>query len=202
VGRTVALARLFDHQLLSYLSDEDHAICRCIIRDETAPTNPGYRFDYPRLLVALIGHPRLRLAAAIDTPVRVVSGRPELIIEQQDDDFLLTMNPFPGAEPIAVRQESPTRFSVIDLTAELRRIAHITGTDGLLVPAAERDRMLDAVSSLSSLVTLHSAVAVARSTKKDQEIGSEEADSRIHVRLSPYGRGLVIAMFVKPLCRG
>jgi superfamily II DNA or RNA helicase len=201
-GRTVALARLFDYQLLSYLSDEDQAICRCIIRDETAPTNQGYRFDYPRLLVALIGHPRLRLAAAIDTPVRVVSGRPELIIEQQGADLLLTMTPFPGAEPIAVRQESPTRFSVIDLTAELRRIAHITGTDGLLVPAAERDRMLDAVSSLSSLVTLHSAVAVALSTKKDQEIGSEEADSRIHVRLSPYGRGLVIAMFVKPFAEG
>ncbi len=192
-GRKVALKKLAGTGP-EYLSTEDRRICAAL------EMTPGYyteyyRFNQQRLLPALIGHPRLFLKTAPSTRVEVVAGEPEVVVNRDEKRARIELNLAHeyGDDTVTIVAETPTRFKVIELDADQRRIVRTLGKGGLSVPAEAMDLVLQAVAAMASVVTVHSSVGDVGG-----EVVQTKADSTPNIHLVPEGSGFMVEMFVKP----
>ena len=157
-GRVVALSRLFGGPKPTGLTAQDQTICAAIEREGRHYYNTRFRFNTNKLLLALVGHPLLFLEKSPTVPVEVVKGEPEVLVTRADADLLIRFSmEVPDARVVLV-QETPTRFKVVELSEHHLRIAGILGEKGLKVPASAAQEVMDAVASISSQVTVHSAI--------------------------------------------
>ena len=83
------------------------------------------------------------------TPVEIVSGEPELVVERKGDSLFIHFSQDIGEGNVAVWRETPTRFRIIKISDEHRQVAEITGRDGLLVPIAASKKVLDAIGNIA-----------------------------------------------------
>ncbi len=202
-GRPLSLARLVSPHIPAYLCVQDRKICHAIEKNIHPETRKvSYRLNMDKALVAMIGHPHLFLAAAPTTPVEFVAGEPELLVEERDKHLHIRFAQAITTDNVTVFQETPTRFKIITINDNHRRIAQITGKDGLTVPVEAGEQVLTAIGNISSFMTVHSAIAADASTNKDSNINFVEADSTIYMHLLPYGTGFRLEMFVKPFKEG
>ncbi len=202
-GKPLSLARLASPNNLGYLCVQDRKICLAIEKNLHPDTRKAsYRLDMDKALVAMIGHPHLFLAASPTTPVEFIAGEPELLVEERDSHLHIRFAQSITQDNVAVFQETPTRFKIITINDNHRRIAQITGKDGLIVPIEASEQVLTAIGNISSFMTVHSAIAADASTNKDANINFVEADSTIYMHLLPYGTGFRLEMFVKPFKEG
>ena len=199
-GRTIALSRLAEGADLDYLTDQDRRICAALHQEEdTSGRNGGYVFDPETALPELVGHPHVFLEKSQKTPVEIVAGEPELLVEQQDDFLFIAFTQDIGEGNVAVWQETPVRFKVIRIDDNHRRVAEITGRKGLRVPVSASSQVLDAIGRIASFMTVHSSIGVDIDNK---EIEVVEADPTIHLHFIPYGSGFRLEMFVQPFAQG
>jgi SNF2 family DNA or RNA helicase len=198
-GRSISLGRLADHKKLDFLSAQDRQICAALKEDDTVSKNSGFVFDHEIALPALIGHPFVFLEKSSQTPVEIVAGEPELLVEQQDEHLFINFTQDIGDGNIAVWRETPTRFKVIRIDGNHRRVAEITGRSGLRIPVSASRQVLDAIGQIASFMTVHSSVGV---DIQGQSVECVEADPTIHLHFIPYGSGFRLEMFVQPFARG
>ena len=163
------------------------------------PRGVGYSFDPEIALPALIGHPLVFLEKSPQTPVEIVAGEPELLVEQQGDYLFIHFTQDIGEGKVVVWQETLTRFKVIRIDDNHRRIAGITGRKGLRVPISASSQVLAAIGRIGSFMTVHSSVGVDIGS---QNVESVAADPTIHLHFIPYGSGFRLEMFVKPFTDG
>ena len=195
-GRNIALKRLAEEtDQIEYLGQQDRLVCGCIKAEREHGGYYGgrivHRLDQNAAISLLIGHPHVYLDAAATVRLELVRGEPELQLSTEGDT--LQMRIFPPFEPdqkIFVMKESPTRLKVFEAKEEYKRIATILGT-GLKLPAQAKEKALEAINSLSSILTVHS------------DIGSESAeqlpaDATPCFHLLPYGAGLKLELLVRP----
>jgi superfamily II DNA or RNA helicase len=195
-GRNVALKRLAgETRDLDFLSEQDLRICACIkLERESGYGYYGrevHRLDLDRAIPLLIGHPQVYLDAAASVRLELSHGEPELQLSSQGETLLMTL--FPPFEPdrkLYLLKESPTRIKVFQAKEEYRKISAILGS-GLKIPASAKDQTLEAIKSLSSILTVHS------------DIGSESAellpgDATPCFHLLPYSGGVKLEMLVRP----
>ena len=201
-GRPIALSRIYSGRKLDFMTDSDRKICKTLKREQSNQ-NVTYRFDLKQTLPAMVGHPLLFLEEAPDISVEFVKGEPELLVEKHKDEVRIRLLNDISQEGISVVRETPTRFKIIEVTRKHRDIAKVISGSGLLVPAAYREQVMAVVGSLSSYMTVHSAIAV--DTKainnlngKTDLIKEVAAASQIYIQLVPLGAGFKLAMFVKP----
>lgn len=202
-GRPVSLSRLYQSSKLTFLTPQDRKICAAIRRihnNETQGIN--YKFDMDKALNAMINHPHLFLAESPSTPVEMIAGEPELLVEERGDMLHIRFAQPISSENLTIYKETPTRIKVINISDNHRRIAQITGRDGLVVPKAASEKVLTAIGNISSFMTVHSAIAADRSQSAKNNISFVEADSTIYMHLLPYGTGFRLEMFVKPFKEG
>lgn len=201
-GRPISLSRLHQSKKLTYLTPQDRKICTAIKKVVNRETQGvSYQVNIERALLAMVGHPHLYLAESPTTPVELIAGEPELLVEERDDMLHIRFAQSITADNITIHQETPTRIKVITINDNHRRIAQITGRDGLTVPKSASERVLTAIGNISSFMTVHSAIAADRSNT-DSNITFVEADSTIYMHLLPYGTGFRLEMFVKPFTDG
>jgi len=201
-GRPVSLSRLYQSKKLPYLSPQDRKICTAIKKVVNRDTQGvSYQINVEKALLAMIGHPHLFLAESPTTPVELISGEPELLVEERGEMLHIRFAQPITADNITIHQETPTRIKVITINDNHRRIAQITGEEGLTVPKSASDKVLTAIGNISSFMTVHSAIAADR-TNVDSNITFVEADSTIYMHLLPYGTGFRLEMFVKPFKDG
>ncbi|MBA3058439.1 MAG: DEAD/DEAH box helicase [Gammaproteobacteria bacterium] len=194
-GRAVALSRLHeDAATMDFLTAQDRAVC-ALIRHE----NQGYYgssfylIDGNRALPHLIGHRLVFWAEPTGVRVEILRGEMELEIKKADADTLtLCLQPPLGNQSVVVIKETPTRLRVIEVTDALRQIAGILG-DSLRVPVRAKEQVLDAIRSISSLITVQSDLDVLPAN-----MPTMQADSRLHVHLMPHGEGLRVTLLVRP----
>ncbi len=199
-GRTIAFKRLFLGKELDYLSAQDRQICAALHQLEVREgRNTGYAFDQDTALPALVGHPSVFLRRSPQTPVEIVSGEPELVVERRDDSLFIHFYQDIGEGAVAVWPETATRFRIIRIREEHRRVAAITGRDGLHVPLAASRQVLDAIGNIASFMTVHSSIEVPGEGLPADIV---ESDSTTHVHIIPYGSGFRIEMFVRPFTNG
>ncbi len=202
-GRPISLARLYGSNKFTYLSIQDRKICVAIQKIHNPETHGiSYHFDTDKALLAMISHPLLFLSTSPTTPVEFVAGEPELLVEESDNYLHIRFAQSITADNITAFQETPTRFKIISINDNHRRIAQITGKDGLTVPLEASKQVLTAIGNISSFMTVHSAIAADASMSSTTNITFVEADSTIYMHLLPYGTGFRLEMFVKPFSEG
>ena len=201
----MSLERLYhERDQLGYLTDQDSRVCECLQSNDLRHSwrrrlRSGYRLRLDRALRRLVGHPLVFLADDRSARVELVAGRPELQVAADASGEELVLQLVPAISPddfeVAVMRESPTRFRVVDISDEHRRLASILGPSGQLrAPASSRDEVLQTVEGLASLVTVQSAIGGGSG---DAE--TVAADCRPHLQLLPQGEGLVAVLRVCPL---
>ena len=199
-GRTIAFKRLFLGRELDYLTSQDRDICAALHPVEGHEgRNSDYAFAPDKALPALIGHPTVFLRRSPDTPVEIVAGEPELVVERRDDALFIHFCQDIGEGEVAIWPETATRFRIILVREEHRRVAKITGRDGLLVPLAASKKVLAAIGNIASFMTVHSSIEVPGEGLSAE---AAESDSTPHVHIIPYGSGFRIEMFVRPFSHG
>ncbi|PIE72636.1 MAG: helicase [Deltaproteobacteria bacterium] len=202
-GRAVSLSRLYTTEKFTYLTGYDRKICAAITKTDNPRLNTtSYTFDTEKMLVAMVGHPRLKLFNSPETPLECVSGEPEILVEEQKNNLHIRFVPAITPGNIIFTRETPTRVKIIRINDKHRRIAQITGKDGITVPRSAVQEVLTAIGNISSFMTVHSAIAVDGRQRGTTQIPFVEADASIYVHLLPYGTGFRLEMFVKPFAEG
>ncbi|MEE4136439.1 MAG: DEAD/DEAH box helicase [Desulforhopalus sp.] len=202
-GRPVSLARLFQVGQFHHLSAQDRLIAAAIQRIDS-PENNGssYSLAMERALPAMVGHPHLYLAESPQTPVEFTAGEPELLVEEQGEHLHIRFaHPISGDTVNFVR-ETPSRVKIITINDNHRRVAQITGPEGITVPISASSQVLAAIGNISSFMTVHSAIAADTSDRKASGIEIVAADPTIYMHLLPFGTGFRLEMFVKPFKEG
>ncbi len=198
-GRAIALNRLMGQQDFDFLTHQDTQICAALRQvGDPNSRNGGCAFDMDEVLPALVGHPLVFLEKAGHVPVEIVSGEPELMVEEQEGFLFIHFAQDIGEGKVALWPETPTRFRVMEINDEHRRVAEITGREGLRVPIAASRQVLDAIGNIASFMTVHSSIDVGMA---DQNVTVVEADPTIHIHIIPYGSGFRLEMFVQPFSR-
>jgi SNF2 family DNA or RNA helicase len=204
-GKPIALKRLYSAQdIPDYASEQDRRICATLKIQYHQPSSYYYRSAQPvyyftnRALLALAGHPLVCWENSPAVRVEVVAGEPELLVKRLEGDRLsIELSPPVKDADLLAFKETPTRLKVIPITADHQRIAEILGPNNRLeVPAAAEERVLQAIASVASLVTVQSDIGGG--------VEAEEvpADARIRVHLLPAGEGLKVSLLAHPFPEG
>lgn len=202
-GRPVSLSRLYQSNKLTYLTSQDRRICAAIKKNHNPETHGiTYSFNMDKALLAMIGHPNLYLAESPLTPVEFVAGEAELLVEERGENLHICFAHPITSDNINYYRETPTRVKIISINDNHRRIAQITGKDGITVPMSASEHVLTAIGNISSFMTVHSAIAADTSNQKSGNVSLVDADSTIYMHLIPYGTGFRLEMFVKPFVAG
>ena len=199
-GRAIALKRLSQsHETLEFLTTQDHRICHCI------ETNDEDRYYYyssveyewgQQAIAELVGHPLVFWEHAPDVKVEVVDGEPEILVKQtSQDSLLIELSPKIEAEQdTIVQKETLTRVKVIRVQPEHQRIATILGEhNGLKVPLEAKERVLEAINSISKLVTVHSDIGGG-----NESIEEVPSSAMPHLQLFPLNSGLNLKLLTRP----
>ncbi len=201
-GRPVSLSRLHQSSKLNFLTPQDRKICSAIKKIHNRETQSvSFELQMDKALVTMVGHPNLFLTESPTTPVELISGEPELLVEERGELLHICFAQPITSDNITIYQETPTRIKVIKINDNHRRIAQITGEAGLTVPKSASEQVLTAIGNISSFMTVHSAIAADR-TNTNNNINFVDADSTIYMHLLPYGTGFRLEMFVKPFIDG
>ncbi|PZO20013.1 MAG: helicase [Leptolyngbya foveolarum] len=204
-GRAIALKRLYaNSDIPNYATPQDRTICDTIEAEYEqssryyGPSNLLYSFTDSSLL-ALIGHPLLFWEDSPNVRVDVVEGAPELLVKRLDGDRLsIELSPKVTGADLWVEQETPTRLKVISVTADHRRIAEVLGPKNRLeVPVQAEERVLQAIASVASLVTVQSDIGGG-----GVEAEEVPADATTRVHLLPAGSGLKVSLLTHPFPEG
>ncbi|WP_232370860.1 DEAD/DEAH box helicase [Desulfogranum marinum] len=199
-GRSVALNRLMHTKDFAYLTSQDRQVCETIHQvGEVTGRNGGCDFDKDKALPLLVGHPHVFLEQAQRTPVELVNGEPELVVEQKGDTLFIHFSQDIGDGNIAIWKETPTRFRIIKIRDEHRKVAEITGKSGLHVPLEASQQVLDAIGNIASFMTVHSSIEMVSEGEQAELV---ESDPTIHIHIIPYGSGFRLEMFVRPFSQG
>jgi len=202
-GRPISLARLYAGDQLPYLTIQDRKICTAIQKIQHPETHGiSFHFDMDKALAAMINHPLIFLTRSPTSAVEFVAGEPELLVEERGGQLHIRFAQAVAKSAITVFAETPTRFKIIAINDNHRRIAQITGPAGLSVPLEASEQVLTAIGNISSYMTVHSAIAVDSSTNRHSHIEFVEADPSIYIHLLPFGSGFRLEMFVKPFAKG
>ncbi len=201
-GRPISLSRLYSGKL-PYLTVQDRKIAACIQKQVNPDTHGvSYHFDMDKALPAMINHPLLFFSKYPGTPVEFVSGEPELLVEERGAQLHICFAQEVTESNITIFQETPTRYKIIEINDNHRRIAQITGKNGLVVPVEASEQVLTAIGNISSFMTVHSAIAADIDPGAPTTIEQVEADPTTYIHLLPYGTGFRMEMFVKPFYSG
>ncbi|MDM8559959.1 DEAD/DEAH box helicase [Candidatus Parabeggiatoa sp. HSG14] len=195
-GRPIALKRLHKEiDTFDFLTTQDTNICSFIKKefDTYSYYNETYYVFSPKVLAALTGHPLLFWADS-SVPVEVVKDKPELLITKQKSGkisiaFSHAINKQKG---IQFFKETPTRLKLIEVTEEHLRIMEIMG-NSIVIPKKALPQVLEAISTLSSMVTLHSEIGGGATNLEEVA-----ADAVPHIHLLPFGEGLKVSLLTRP----
>ncbi len=197
-GRVVAIKRLYEEiASFDFLSEQDKRACGAIhkVQGNGYYSYAEYELQHGKALFELIGHPAVFWEDNSTIRVEVVRGEPELLIKKAGKDMLtLSLQPdlAHAIDGFVVFKETPTKVRVVHITDEHQRIGAILGKS-LTLPARAKEMLLDAISAISTLITVQSDVDVLPSN-----VESVEADARLHLHLLPHGEGLKLHLLVRP----
>jgi SNF2 family DNA or RNA helicase len=196
-GRPLALKRLAeDAAELDFLTAQDVQVASTVgAYRYYSGTGMRYEFDIDKAVALLAGHPLLFWMDSPGTRIELLPGEPQLMVRAANGRVTISLNP-PIREQqgdVVVTKETPTRLRIVRIRDEHKRIGAIVG-DGLEVPLEAERRVLQAISAISSIVTVQSDIGGSPA-----DIEQVSADMRLHLHLLPYQQGLRVRVLVRPL---
>ena len=195
-GRVIGLKRLAEEAAeLDFLTAQDIQVAAAIgAHRYYSGTGTRYEFDLDRAVAALAGHPLLFWIDS-GTRIELLPGEPQLMVRAGGGKVHITLQPKLAEQQgeVVVTRETPTRLRIVRIRDEHRRIGAIVG-DGLVVPLEAERRVLQAISAISTVVTVQSDIGGSPG-----DLEQVAADPRLHLHLLPYQQGLRIRILVRPL---
>lgn len=196
-GRAMGLKRLAEEAAqLDFLTPQDLLVAGTIAGYRYYSGNgTRYEFDLDKAVAALVGHPLLFWMDSPGTRVELLPGEPQLTVRAGGGRVTIALVP-PLREQqgdVVVTKETPTRLRIVTIREEHRRIGAIVG-DGLEVPLEAERRVLQAISAISTIVTVQSDIGASPA-----DIEQVAGDARLHVQLRSYQQGLRVQVMVRPL---
>lgn len=199
-GRAIALKRLHQsHGSMEHLTAQDQRISSCIEAEYEDRYSYYYSVEYDftqQAIAELVGHPLVFWENAPEIKVEVIEGEPEILVKQTShDDLVIELSPkIDGSQDYIVQKETLTRVKVIAVKPEHRRIATILGAkNSLNVPLEAKERVLEAINSISSLVTVHSDIGGG-----NEAIAEVPSSAMPHLQLFPLNAGLNLKLLARP----
>ncbi len=204
-GRPIALQKLHDNlEQYSYLTAQDQRICQCITaeteRNYAGYPSTSYEFSIARALKMAVGHSLLfwsNEVGSIDdlTPIELTVGEPVLEILQQKTGLLLTLVPWVAEHnSLSFTKPGNYKLTLVEYNLQQREIAKILGEKGLTIPKSAKQEVLDSISSIAPLLTVHSDIGGAGAV----DAKKVTAQTRPVFHLEPSGLGLKLACYVQP----
>jgi len=201
-GKQISLKRFTSpRDIPDYLTDHDRQIVTNLEVEHPQYYyygSPTYSFGDGALL-ALVGHPLVFWADMPDVRIDVVKGEPELLVKQMKGDRLqISLMPQINADDAVLAfKETPTRLKVLNITPDHRRIAQLLAPNNRLeVPAHAQDQVLNAITGMSSLITIQSDIGGGVAAAE------VPADPTPRVHLLPAGEGLKVSLLAHPFPEG
>jgi hypothetical protein len=160
-GRALGLKRLVEEAAeLDFLTAQDVQVAATIgAHRYYSGTGMRYEFDLDKAVSALAGHPLLFWMDSPGTRIELLPGEPQLMVRAGGGKVTISLNP-PMREQqgeVVVTRETPTRLRIVRIKEEHKRIGAIVG-EGLEVPLEAERRVLQAISAISSIVTVQSDI--------------------------------------------
>lgn len=184
-GRLVPVRRLLSSHTQA-LCEHDRLVCG---RVAAHCWERGYEVIKLRFLA---GHPRVFWSSDKHTPVEVIVSRPEVRLREEAEGVHLRMNTeFSEGEGETVTRETPHRLRVVVWEESHRELAQALGERGTEFPKAQWAGLATLLPELRQLISLDSDLAFDPSSCLN--------DGRLWVELAPWGEGLHLEVFVKPL---
>lgn len=213
-GRAVSLQRLYDDDLeYNFVSLEDKKICAEIEERNPFSGYHNYRnkeYVLPHLpgIQAAIGHPHIYWENTPSERIELSQGEPELHVVKHDQ--VLAIHLHPASESIMQDLESHDGVRVISCleTTSLNQlklivfsnqhleILRILGSEGLTVPLNAKQQVLDSLTFIAPLLTVHSDIGGIG------DANSIDPDEQLHLHLQPEEQGIKLACYAQPLDQG
>jgi hypothetical protein len=196
-GRPLGLKRLAEEAAdLDFLTAQDVQVAATVgAYRYHSGSGTRHEFDLDKAVAALAGHPLLFWMDAPGTRIELLPGEPQLMVRAGGGRVTIALHP-PLREQqgdVVVTKETPNRLRIVRIKDEHRRIGAIVG-EGLEVPLEAEKRVLQAISAISSIVTVQSDIGGSPA-----DIEQVASDMRLHVHLLPYQQGLRVRVLVRPL---
>lgn len=191
-GRNIALKRFKDQQVEG-MTEQDRKVAATITYHASYYGATEYDLDFDKAIAELCGHPYLFLFSNPSVSVELIKAQPEIITEKGKHGILLKTNINASDQRTVLVKETQTRYKLISLSSEQLAIIRIIN-QGVTIPEKGKAKLIQTVSGLSSLMTVHSDFV-----EENEALQSIEADSRIRIQIVPIGDGLKVQMYVKPL---
>ena len=202
-GRPVALKRLYeshnDPGEFPQLTEQDHALCRCIKRETSYGgwgryADVDYFIETELAAAQLVGHPLVFRDSDRSQPIEIVRRDPQLVVAKQANGKIhMSLQPRPGPNAVQVTEEAPNRLGVVSFTPQHVKLDEILN-GGLTIPASGQQQVVETVQAVAPLVTVHSEIGGAAA----ETSVTVDADATPHLHLTPYQEGLRVEFFVRP----
>ena len=203
-GRNVALKRLYNElESFTYLTEQDVRICKKICKSAPPTDYFSYQNDVYTLpneaLFEAVGHSNVYWASQVhyNASIDIQTAEPQLLVQEQDEQLHLTLIPQISRETKIAVQKTANGVLLYDINEQHRQVAGILGENGLTIPTSARQRVMDSISSVASMLTVQSNM-VGMATQAE----TVAADNRLHLHLQPIGQGIQIEIFVQPFLDG
>ena len=202
-GRAVALKRLMgtDEQI-DYLTSEDKQICATIRMEVEYGyyRNTTYALPRKESLLAAVGHPQVYWSHDLFHPVTLMKAEPELHLQKKGSNLLIELTPYPhhgGEDDIHVHKYNEYQVHLTTFNQQHITIAGIIGEKGLTVPVDAEEKVLQSLSAIAPLLTIHSDI-------EGLDTGAEtlEPNDRLQIHLQPFQQGLKVGCYSQPFGEG
>lgn len=198
-GRAVALRHFAEKpDQLDYLMPEDQRIIRHIQREPDFYRFGSWHFELNQqaAIVAAVGHPRIFYPQDLNTPLELVQDKPILEVRKTKQGYRFHLIPFPAEGSfVYVQPEGEHRVRVIEFDSAHLQIADWLGKKGLQVPASAKSRILESLSAVAPVLTVHADIEGAEAFG----VADVEADTRVSIQIVPEGQGLHFDLYMRPL---
>lgn len=190
-GRSVDLKRLKEGKVEA-MTDQDFRI-GATLRKETHYSYGGETYSFEeKVWEEITGHPYLFLMEQPTVSVEIVKGVPELFVNKTGQGFTFSSNITEAVGDTILVKEAINRLKVVKLNPQQRTLLN-TLKQIDVVPAAGKDKLLQALNNIGAHITIHSNL-----DERSSNIKMKDGDARIRVQLLPVGTSLKVAFFVKP----
>jgi superfamily II DNA or RNA helicase len=192
-GRPVAMKRLHEQDpRLTYLTEQDRRILRTIRKDMGGWSGDDqYSFDPVRTIPALVGHPALFDMNKRAEPIELVAYPAELVVSEVKKGFTVRLSHSAKALAVFLEAETPSRYRVIQFSAQALAVQEILGRTGLTVPKAAYDQIVALVRQENPKLPIRSEIAAIG-------LPALAGDPRPVLQLRPQGEGFGVSLVVRP----
>ncbi len=203
-GRAVALKRLY-HNMdeFDYLSEQDRRMCAHIQIEKDTDYYDYYSKEVyvvaSTAILEAVGHPFIywNNQESSEVPVNISLVEPQLLVKEQQEKLHISLIPQLTHQKIIAQKSANNGLLIYVINNSHRQVAEILGKNGLTVPLAARQQVIDSIASISSMLTVQSDISGTSSYAL-----TVDSDSRLHVHLQPIGQGIQIEIFVQPFNDG